>query len=499
VSDSPPVAEIVYQPEGRQLSLFHASDARVRVIIGPLGSGKTTAAIIEVLNIIDTQPPDKYGVRRSRGVITRNTTVDLKASTIKDWTSIVPPQFGVPVYSSPIEHVIKYQHADGVTRVEAEVLFLGFDNPKDVRKIRGMQLTWMLSDETKEQPKSIIDMLLARLGRYPRVSEVPNAKYRAVMITNAPDSDHWIAQSSSAPPPGWEFFIQPGGVVRDGEGRWTTNPQAENLRNLPADYYQQACVNKSDEWIRSNLGNEFVMYADGRPVHPDFSSVIHVARHRLEVLPGVPIQLGYDFGRTPAAALVQYDAALGQWRVFDEFCTTNTGAAVFAEELLAYLGRTYPGHPVSDDSYGDPSGSSMAQTRDETCIGILQDAGLPCWPAPSNDFDLRTAALDTLLRKLQAGRPGIIISPACRMLVRGLTGAYQFRRLQVLGRDQYSDVVDKSPESHVVEALHYVLLGSSDTSVGEAAVPVTGARASEFHKVEQDYGGWHPDQRRVGV
>ena len=41
------------------------------------------------------------------------------------------------------------------------------DKDDDVRKLRGAQLTWAWVNEMKEIPKSIIDMLQARVDRYP--------------------------------------------------------------------------------------------------------------------------------------------------------------------------------------------------------------------------------------------------------------------------------------------------------------------------------------------
>jgi hypothetical protein len=79
-------------------------------------------------------------------------------------------------------------------------------------------------------------------------------------------------------------------------------------------------------------------------------------------------------------------------------------------------------------------------------------------PCHTNKFELRAGALDSQLQRLQHGKPQIAFDPKCRTLVKGLAGAYQFKRLQVSGDDRFKDVPDKGPESHVVEALHYVLL-----------------------------------------
>jgi hypothetical protein len=77
-------------------------------------------------------------------------------------------------------------------------------------------------------------------------------------------------------------------------------------------------------------------------------------------------------------------------------------------------------------------------------------------------FEERTTALDVLLTKLVGGEPAILVHPRCRVLIRGLAGEYQFRRLQVAGDDRYHDKPHKNAVSHVCEALHYGLLGAGE-------------------------------------
>lgn len=480
-----PVALVDYQPAGDTLQRFHDSAALVRCIIGPIGSSKTTGAIVDVLGMINDQVPDANGVRLSRWAVVRNTTVDLKASTIKDWCLVCPPQLGKLTLQPPITQRISYLHEDGFTRVRAEVLFLGFDT-LDVKKIRGLQLTGVWCDEAKELPKEVPDMLLGRCGRYPPRRQVADYPYGMIWTSNAPARDEWLGKTVlETKPEGYEFFIQPGGVIKRG-GKWVTNPLAENLENLPEGYYARQIANKKDDWIRSNLANEFVHVGTGRPVHPDFNERIHVADHDLEPTAGVDLHLGVDFGRTPAGVIGQR-LATGQWVILDEIVTVNTSAFIFGKEVKRHIAKEYEGFAIGD-GWGDPAGSQQAQTRDESCFDVLESVGVYLWPAPSNDFDLRTSALDNLLTSLVGGEPAILISPRCKTLVKGLAGAYQFKRIQVAGEDRFRDKPDKGPESHVVEALHYLLMGE-----GEGDALINPEFMNEFESVNRD-GGWAPEQ-----
>ena len=89
---------------------------------------------------------------------------------------------------------------------------------------------------------------------------------------------------------------------------------------------------------------------------------------------------------------------------------------------------------------------------------MLEESGLYATPCHTNKFELRAGALDSQLQRMDKGQPQIVFDPKCRTIIRGLAGAYQYKRLQVAGDDRFKDVPDKGPESHVCEALHYALL-----------------------------------------
>lgn len=469
-----------YKPQGATLRKFHNSKAFLRGIIGPLGSGKTQATIFEVLRLIDCQTPDANGVRRSRWVAARNSFRDLRDTTIKDWRAwtdgLKAGEFNM---GQTPGWTCRYRRADGTT-VDAEVLFRAFDGPEDEGKARGMQLTGVWFNEFKELSLTNVEMLMSRVGRYPGAS-VRDARYSVLADSNAPDRDHWLAKFAlDNTPQGWEFFIQPGAVQRVG-GQWIVNDTAENLINLPPGYYDHQVAGKRESWIRQNIANEFVHHADGRPVHPDFNESLHVARVGPRV--GTPIIVGVDFGRTPAATFWQRQHN-GAWHCFDEVATVNTSALAFGQILRRHINGRYPEHVVR--IWGDPAGNQQAQTRDETPFDMLRSCGLDAMPAPTNDFEKRTTALDENLRQMIDGVPAVQIDPACKTLIRGLAGSYQFKRVRVSGEDRFHDQPVKDPTSHVVESAHYALLGE-----GEGEILFTSDWAENM-KVDD---GWAPAAR----
>ena len=451
-----PNCRLTYRAQGSTLREFHTqADIRNRVLIGPLASGKTQACIFEALHCIDNQTPDKNGVRRSRWVAARNTYVDLKTTTIKDWRAVTDTMPGCHFSNgAPPTWTADYYKPDG-THVIAEVMFIAFDIESDHKKARGLQLTGVWFNELKELHKANVDMLQGRVTRYPPKAEVPDAKFHLIGDSNAPDRDHWLAKLAlEVKPDGWWFGIQPGGLLVE-SGNYVPNPAAENSQNLRGDYYTALAQGKKDSWVRCNLMNQFVFHADGRPVHPDFNEQLHVGE--CAASPGLPLEVGVDFGRTPAACIMQRQID-GSWELYHELTTVNTSAKRFGEILREFINDNYSAFVVNFT--GDPAGDDMAQTRDESPLDMLLLSDIICVPAPTNDFEVRTTALDEQLTKLIKGQPGFKVHPRCTTFIRGMAGAYQFRRVAVAGADRFKDAPDKGPESHIVESCHYALLGA---------------------------------------
>ena len=284
-------------------------------------------------------------------------------------------------------------------------------------------------------------------------------------------------------PEGWWFGIQPPGVIRHG-ANWIENAEAENISNLPRNYYQRLLSGRPESWIRQNLANQFVFHADGRPVHTGFNEAIHV--RPVILTPGIPITIGVDFGRTPAAAIMQR-LPNGTWLMADEISLENTSVLSFGKIVRQYLNEKYPNFKIG--GYGDPAGVANSQTRDETPFDMMSLAGVDLWPAPSNDFEERVTVVDLALSRLIDGQPGFQIDPSCKMAIKGLAGAYQFRRVQVSGEYKYHDKPVKDRTSHICEAIQYAILGAGD---GDNLF------TQEWEEVSKDIvgdGGWHPDPR----
>ncbi len=62
------------------------------------------------------------------------------------------------------------------------------------------------------------------------------------------------------------------------------------------------------------------------------------------------------------------------------------------------------------------------------------------------------------------GQPGLLISPKCKILRKGMAGGYSYRRVQVAGDERYHDKPDKNRFSHPCEAAQYMMLGAGEGS-----------------------------------
>src|SRR4030066_387902 len=144
------------------LKKFHEHPGQIRAIVGPVGSGKTTAAAIEAIRFIGEFMLKEYGIKKTRGVIVRNTydeLIDTTQKTVFDW---FPPGIA-GVYRSQ-RKTFDVRFRDGF---DVEVLFRSCDRKEDVKKFKSLEITWYWIDESIEVAEEIKRMLKNRIGRFP--------------------------------------------------------------------------------------------------------------------------------------------------------------------------------------------------------------------------------------------------------------------------------------------------------------------------------------------
>jgi hypothetical protein len=481
--------EVIYRATPT-LAEFHRSNAFYRGVMGPVGSGKSTAMCMEIIRRAQEQKPNSEGVRKTRFAIVRNTYRELEDTTKKTWLDWFPEERFGPFNNTDMVHNISFND------VRCEVLFRALDKPKDIKKLLSLELTGAWVNEAKEVPKGIVDTLGDRVGRYPSMRDGGATWSGVFMDTNPPDDDHWWYTWAEGEQNGdYAFFKQPGGLVEIKEGgksRFVDNPSAENKQNLPANYYVTRMAGKNADHIRVYYCSQYGFVRDGQPVIHNYIDALHCADTEIPPMKNVAIKIGVDFGLTPAATFWQW-LPNGQWLGIDELVSEHMGIKRFTEMLCTHIKQNYKDFKF-DDLIGDPAGVSESQTQEETCFQIMnqvfQDQKMPIYarPAPTNDATVRHESLNNCLARYIDGRPGLIISPKMKITRKGLAGGYCYKRLQVAGDAKYQNKPDKNKYSHPVESAEYALIGA-----GEGFTLVYGNNDDEYY--EDD----HLDETRSKV
>ena len=466
------MAHFKYHVDGAVAAEFFTSEAFVRGLRGPVGSGKSVACCIELFRrAIAQEASPADGLRKTRWAVVRNTQPELKTTTIKTWLDWFPEHtYGKFNWSPPFTHRIRRGNVD------AEVIFIALDKAEDVKKLLSLELTGAFINEAREVPKAVLDAVTMRVGRYPSRRDGGPTWSGVFMDTNAPDEDHWWAIMSGdvlAPdfmsaeevqqlvkPRDWQFFSQPGAMLAVKKGGkvlgYEMNPARENQNGIGAEYYQRMIAGKTHGWINVYVCNQYGTLTDGKPVYPTFDKALHVASSHLLPVPGHTIFVGIDFGLTPAAVFGQ--KVRGRWILLRELVTTDMGIVRFAGLLrhaMAELGGSY-------SIWGDPTGDNRVGTDEDTPFRVLQRAGLPIRPTQTNDPALRIEAVTVPLERLVDKRPGLLLDPSCRNLVAGFEGGYHYRRMAVVGAERYETAPHKNRFSHVHDAAQYMMLGGGE-------------------------------------
>ncbi len=485
---------------------FHASEKLVRGFMGPVGSGKSVACIKEIWRLALDQWPNDEGVRKTRWAIVRNTSPELKSTTIKTFQQWIPEEICPISYAAPITGRMKFPLPDG-TKVEAEFLFLALDIEKDVRKLLSLEVTGIFINETREISFGVLKAARERAGRYPSFAdgytegnlpggaEHPCKRKAVIMDTNPPDDDHWWYQLAEngylkgANEDDIDFLREQTGkifefvrspsplLIENSAGRKTykPNPDAENIKYLPGgyDYYLDMIPGNTEDHINVMVLGNYGTIRTGKPVYPEYNDQIHSAD--LAANKRLPLALGWDFGLTPTVVIGQL-TSLGQLRIIDEIVGDNISVRAFARDVVKpHLSRNYAGFSVAF-SVGDPAGNARGEGDGRAAIGILNDAydqgedgdiiaplnmGFETLPAPTNDITRRIEGVKSFLTKMvDQGMPGYLVDKKCEYLRKGKKDRYQFKRLQVAGADaRFHDKPDKNDYSHPADAEQYLALG----------------------------------------
>lgn len=517
-------SKIIQYRASPTLTKFHKSDAFVRGIKGPFGSGKSVGCVWDIFMCANSMIPSDDGWKRSKWLVARNTLPQLETTTIETWLEWFPEHlFGKMNRKPPYTHHVKIKDY----MIDLQVVFLALDKPEDVRKLLSFEATGIWFNEAREMDFELISAATGRVGRYPPMKEAPEriknlgaggikfvqeyiidadeercrkaAKLNKkqvqslfksdgfadacewmkqryiIMDTNPPDDEHWWYRM--AVNEDWAVDqngnkCSPGEILPHNQWEFFDQPsglsdEAENIQNLKGgrNYYLQMMGGKSKEWIDVYIHGKYGFVKHGLAVYGKSWDDDRHSVDNLVANPNGKLYIGVDAsGRHPAAVFAQRTMR-GQWHILHELCIQDDegmGAVMFSRLLKNEINREFPDHEIAG-IWGDPAGDWRSQNDEQTYFDILRGNGINIKPSPGLRIPDRTETVRAVLESNVDKDPKILISRRCKILRRGFNGGYRYRKLNKAGDEaQYDPKPEKNRFSDVHDALQYLLTGAGE-------------------------------------
>lgn len=441
--------------EGRKLwsSVGPVSDAYMAAtddicaIMGPIGSGKTTASVKKIALEAARVRPAADGVRRYTIGVWREKYNQLWQATLPSWWKVFPKDFPGSSWTgaSPraAEHIVRWQDAFGL--VELKALFLAFGDVADPDDLRGYQFADCWLNEIDTLPEHLFEYLIGRVGRDPP-EEMMGRRGRIFGDMNAPDVTGW-AYREFVETRRYALYRQPSGLARD----------AEIPAGLTRDYYlRQVEANRHKPWYVRRMIENIPGFTRGTDmIYDRWDDQRLVAGSTLPVIGELPIIVGIDGGLTPAAVYVQ-EMPDGAPQVLAEITLDHGGMEELSRAMLALEARLCPDHThrdfhtVCDPAMRAGEETELGSDRARLARLLKRDVKLGRTNEPTARWD---AVRELIERALRAGRP--MVDRRCIRLIRGFNQTYHFRK--IIGTSERSGAV-KGPDSHPHDGLQYAAM-----------------------------------------
>lgn len=488
-----------WMPAGPVARGFVLAPERITALMGPLGSGKTTASFVKGLICAMMVPPSPVdGIRYARGVVLRDNYRNLDASTISTYLIQFPGTLGTfkGGGGAPATSEIDWQLDDGTT-LHHEIRFAAIGDHNVKTFCDGLETTWLMIASGDTVPADLIKYAWPRTGRWPPPQHRPAAWREQVWLHrklftefNAPDLDNYLYGDAGKKPPvrgfvearpkGWKLFIQPGGL----------EPNAENRQNLPPGYYEDMVADNEDWYVKRFVDNKWGYSREGVPVYGNWNQDRHCAAAPLKFDPRRKLLIAIDGGRTACAVAGQRTPSAGVHILRELIPPKRMAAKQFGKLLSQWLVENFAEacapQGAGYEAYADPA-TALLNDMEEAATWmdqVAEHADLEIRPAPSNLWTPRFEAVDSLLREQIGGEEQFQVDARCRVLIRGFNSGYRFGKTMHHGDEvQTKEVVDND-YTHPHDACQYLCLGSGDW---EAMRHREGRK--RHTKVETD---WHP-------
>lgn len=450
------------------IARFMTSLAFGRLITGPVGSGKTTACIVEISRrMMEQMPSPTDGYRYSRFAIIRQTLKQLKDTVLKD----ILTRYGTLADWRVSDSTLYFWEGD----IRSEWLFIPLDEPEDRKRLLSTNLTGAFVNECVEVDLDLMSDIAGRCGRYPN-EEYGVPTWRGIICdTNPPVMGTPWSKFMVDPGSEWNVFFQPGGRSPDAENLAHLEQTQETLLLPESDprriaqgrkYYERLAATGTPDYVRRFVDGLFGRDVTGSAVYGEVFEFDFHTKETLDPVEERMLIIGQDFGRNPATVITQLTHG-GVLLVLEELHVLNMGLQLHVEQnlkpLLAtdrYIGRRYM-------VVGDPAGAAKDSTFEFNQFQWLASVGVPAIKAPTNDPDRRIASVERVLMGQRRGGPAIIIDEyRCPVLIEGFNGQYRYALNRL---NEATSKPEKNNWSHVHDALQYAVLVATSSEAYEYA------------------------------
>lgn len=427
---------------------FMLDPAKIRLIMGPVGSAKSTGCIFTLVYEGMQQPPGPDGIRRTRYAVVRNTNQQLMDTTFKSFSAFFKDGQAGKWRATDKTFVLK-----PAPDTEIEFMFRPLDTEDDIARLLSLEISGIWFNEAREINYQVYLAAIGRIGRYPSKMNGGCARPLVLMDTNPPEEDSWLYELvEKIRPDNVSIYIQPPALI---PGTYEVNPDAENLENLPDDYYetQVDAAKGDDEYINVYLRVMYGRTNAGQPVLPMFDSTRHVARKKLEPNPLLPLYVGFDPGMNSGLVFGQYTLN-GQLLCYDALSTPQMGTErLIQERIRPLIANKYRGFEVI--FCPDPAAAIRSNVDERTSLDKLSKAGLRFkFVDKNNQLQPRLEAAENILTRSVEGGAVLQLDPeGCKPLIRALNGGYRYP-LSKNGIEK--DKPEKNEHSHVADAFQYL-------------------------------------------
>ena len=427
------------------LKKFHESLAAHRCMVGPFGSGKTSAAIIELGYYLPMSIFEWFGIKETRWLILRNTYREL-------YDTVQQPMFDdwIPWGIHNQKHdTYKFDYPNGV---KVTFLFRACDRPDHARQFKSLLITGAWLEESIEISNQVKDVIKGRLGRYPKQKKGQEIAWSELPLliesTNPPDVDHplfsqykWIVAPDSA--------VSPKEPLEGHEGFW--QPPYENTANLPPGYYEnlKKVYRDSPEFADMYVLSKPGAMVKGKVVYNGFTKDRHVGKETLKWHKG-RLYRGWDnTGNSPACIVAQI-VGTNRAHILREFYSDRLDILDFTEWVVVECNQLFPGAEYTD--YADPAGENKVSSPKGGLTSnaeMQREFGVNVLPSEQN-WEARKSSVQRQINMHE----GLLVDPSCTRLINGFISGYVYQEIGTTGN--FKDKPMKNRFSHLQDSVQYL-------------------------------------------